>query len=414
MPAAFVPLTALLTSAAILLMGSGLQGTLLPIRAQIEAFSPLDIGLLGSAYYLGFICGAYLGPHIVSRVGHIRTFTAMVAIASAVALAHALILNPIVWLPLRAITGLCFAVLYMVIESWLGERANNQNRGAIFSVYTIISLTVITVGQSMITLDDPGNFPLFAISSILVSLAAVPIALARSPEPKPITAVRLRGLHLLRTSPVGFGGAFAHGLAIGAFWAFGPVFAQANLGGTTNIALFMSAAVIGGAIGQWPVGRFSDRVDRRKVIAFVAIFAASTGFAMTVLAHSPGPGLIISAFLFGMAAFPLYSLSVAHMNDSVDQGGFVEAAGGLLFVFGAGAIVGPFLAAIVIRGGGLDLLFAFTAVVHVSAALFALQRITTRERPKAADREPFVDSLNAARTVSTIDLLPAEPSTDAE
>ena len=206
MTSVVAPIAALLLSVAFLLMGNGLQGTLLPLRANLEAFGALDIGVLGSAYFLGFAIGCLYGPHVVRRAGHIRTFTAMVAIASCIVLAHALVVSPVVWWLMRAATGYCFAVLFMVIESWLNEKATNENRGFVFSVYTIINLTVLTLGQLMLVLDDPGDFPLFSLASILVSIAAVPVALTTAPAPAPIAAVKIRIGHLFRLSPVGFVG----------------------------------------------------------------------------------------------------------------------------------------------------------------------------------------------------------------
>lgn len=194
------PVGALLLAVAFLLMGNGLQSTLLPVRAQIESFSTLSIGIMGSAYYVGFALGCLYCPHVVRAVGHIRAFTAMVAVASTVALLHILFLAPAVWWPLRGLTGFCFAGLYLVIESWLNDRATNQTRGTIIGIYTFVNLTVITVGQFMITLYDPAGFALFALASILVSLAAVPLALTRSSAPTPVAVVRLRPKHLVASS----------------------------------------------------------------------------------------------------------------------------------------------------------------------------------------------------------------------
>ncbi len=180
MIAIVTPILALLLSVSLLLMGNGLQNTLLPVRASIESFSAIDIGIMGSAYFLGFAAGCVFGPYVVRRVGHIRTFTAMATIASCAVLVHAFVLNAVVWWVLRVATGICFAVLYMVIESWLNEKATNENRGTVFSIYTIINLTVVTLGQMMLMLDEPSNFMLFSFASILVSLAAVPVALSKS------------------------------------------------------------------------------------------------------------------------------------------------------------------------------------------------------------------------------------------
>ncbi len=413
MTRALAPIAALLLSVALLLMGNGLQGTLLPVRAQLELFSTLDIGVLGSSYFLGFAAGCYLGPYVVRRAGHIRTFTAMVSLASAVALAHALLLYPLLWWLFRSLTGFCFAVLYMVIESWLNEKSTNENRGLVFSIYTIINLTVVTIGQMMLTLGSPTAFPLFAVASILVSLAALPVALTKAPAPAPIATVHIRVRHLYKLSPVGFVGALAVGLANGSFWSLAPVFAQSKLlaVGTTGIALFMSLAVIAGAAGQWPLGRISDRTDRRKVIVIVCVGAALAGISMGAFGAKWDVAIFGFSFLFGLFAFPLYSLSAAHMNDSVQTGGFVEASSGLLLLYAAGAIVGPMFASAAMRLTGPEGLFFYTSAVHVLMAMFAVYRMRQRARPSEEEREPFVDSIRVAQTVATIDPL-AKPGDD--
>ena len=414
MVATIAPLAALLLSVAILLMGNGLQGILLPVRAQLEFYSALEIGVLGSSYFLGFAAGCYFGPYVVRRVGHIRTFTAMVALASTVALAHALILSPYAWWPLRALTGFCFAVLYMVIESWLNEKSTNENRGLVFSVYTIINLTVLTIGQMMLTLGSPTAFPLFAIASILVSLAALPVALTTAPPPGPIATVRVRIGHLYSISPVGFAGALAVGLANGSFWSLAPVFAQSKLlaVGTTGIALFMSSAVIAGAAGQWPLGQISDRMDRRKVIVSACVGAAFAGVSMAFFGANRDIAVFGFSLLYGLFAFPLYSLCAAHMNDSVESGGFVEASSGLLLLYGAGAVLGPLVASTAMRFIGPEGLFIHTAAVHVLMAVFAVYRMRQHRRPPEEEREPFLDSIRIAQTVATID--PLAKSKDGE
>ena len=225
MGATFTPIAALLLSAAILLMGNGLQSTLLPLRAEIEAFSTFNIGVLGSTYYIGFAAGCIWAPHLVRRVGHIRTFTAMVAIASVAPLVHSILPSVVLWWLVRAVTGFCLAALFMIIESWLNEKATNENRGVVFSAYTIISLTVVTLGQLMINVSEPGSFILFSLAAILVSLAAVPISLTRASSPAPVQTVKIRIRYLYRLSPVGVIGALLVGAQHGAFWSLGPIFA---------------------------------------------------------------------------------------------------------------------------------------------------------------------------------------------
>lgn len=398
----FAPVAALLLSAAVLLAGNGLQGTLLPVRGHLEAFTTPEIGIMGAAYYVGFATGCLFGAHTIKRAGHIRTFTAMSAIASAAALAHALVVSPVFWWGARAVTGFCFAVLYMVIESWLNERSTSQTRGTILSVYLIINLTVITIGQMMITLYDPLEWPLFALASILVSLAAVPVAFTAAAAPAPIQTVKVRVLRLYALSPVGFAACLCVGLANGAFWSLGPVFAQQMGLDIAGVAIFMSTTVIAGAAGQWPLGRASDRFDRRKVIALACSGAALAALVLAFgLTRTPAQ-TTIATIAFGLFAFPIYAMAVAHTNDFVPDGEFVEASSGLLLVFGMGAVAGPLIASIVMDLLGATGLYAFTAFVHTTMAVFALWRMHRRERPPVEERTTFRHGLEAANTVSNV------------
>ena len=220
------PILALLASVALLLMGNGLQGTLLPLRAQLEAFGALQIGWLGSAYFAGFALGSLLAPRFVRRVGHIRAFTALAAIASATVLGHALAIRPDVWLPLRALTGFCLAGLYVVMESWLNAQATNATRGAILSVYTTVNLTVITLGQLLVAVLEPQTFVPFAVAAMLIALAGVPLALTTSKAPAAPEKIGVDPRWLYRISPVGLVGCFAVGLANGPFWTLAPAFAR--------------------------------------------------------------------------------------------------------------------------------------------------------------------------------------------
>lgn len=409
------PVAALLLSVALLHLGNGLQGTLLPIRAQLEDFSALEIGVLGSSYFLGFSLGCLLAPYAVRQVGHIRAFTAMVSIASTVSLAHALVLVPELWWGFRALTGFCFAGLYMVIESWLMEKSGNETRGFVFSVYTTINLIVITAGQMMTATNDPRNFPLFALASILVSLAAVPVAMTLAPAPQAPSVVRTRPLHLFRISPVGLVGSFAVGLVNGSFWSLGPVFARREDGSVAAIAIFMSLVVIAGAVGQWPLGTASDRFDRRLVLVFGCVGAAMAGLGLAFSSRYDASNATVLALAgaFGLFAFPLYSICAAHVNDHIEEDGFVEAASGLLLAFSSGAVVGPLVASTMMAGGGVAMLFVFTAVVHFVLLMYALYRMSRSERPAEEDRGSFVEAAAMAQTVAPIDTI-GEAEEDAE
>lgn len=414
MTSVMAPITALLISVALLLMGNGLQGTLLPVRASIEAFSAIDIGVMGSAYFVGFALGCFFGPRVVRRAGHIRTFTAMVALASSAVLLHAVIVSPLLWWLMRASTGLCFAVLYLVIESWLNEKSSNENRGLVFSIYTIINLTVVTIGQMMLMLDEPTDFPLFALSSILLSLAAVPVAMTTASAPKPIANVSIRFGHLYRVSPVGVIGCLVVGLANGSFWGLAPIFAQGETNDVSSVAIFMSITVIAGAVGQWPLGRLSDRMDRRRVMLLSCFGAALAGSGLVLLDSGSQTLGFFVAFIYGMFAFPLYSLSVAHANDHIEPDAYVEAASGLLMVYAIGAVIGPLAASFLMQQLGVHGLFVFTVSMHCTAAIFIVYRVRKRSAPPLAEHMPFNDALRVALTVASIDPLSHSDKTEQQ
>lgn len=410
--AAVAPVSALLMSVAILLMGNGLQGTLVPLRANMESFRPLELGLLGTAYFVGFTLGCIQGPALVRRAGHIRAFAAMTSVASAVPLLHAIDVEPLTWAALRALTGFCFAVLYIIIESWLNARSDNATRGMVFSVYTIVNLTVITAGQMMLGLGDPGAFTLFAAASILVSLAALPIAFTISASPASAAFARPRVLRLYATSPVGVTGCFAVGLANGAFWALGPVFAQDRGLAPSHVGFFMSAVVLGGALAQWPLGRLSDRMDRRVVMLGASLLAASAAGLMMALPEHDTTLMIMTGAMFGAGAFPLYPLAVAHANDHAEPSGYVETSSGLLLVYGLGAAAGPLLASLLRLTSPAPTLFMFTAAVHLLLIGYVVWRMTRRPRAAPEDRVEFTDAAIAAQTVTSVESLGVAATAD--
>ena len=406
----FGSIAALLLSAALLLTGHGLQVALLPIRADLAGFATLELGILGAAFFLGFAAGCLIGTRIIRRVGHIRTFAAMVCLASTMALAHAMVSAPVFWWLCRAVTGLCLAVLFMVIESWLNERSTNENRGRVFSIYTIITLTMVSAGQMILVLDDPRGFALFAGASILVSLSALPVALTRAEAPAPLTAVRMEIGHLFRCAPVGVVGSAVVGLTLGAFWSLAPVFVQQNplADNTDMVAVFMSVAVIAGAIGQWPLGRVSDHMDRRKIILVTSIASAIVGIAMASFSDRWADGLLLFPFLFGFFVFPLYTLCAAHMNDWVTADEYVDASGVLLLLYAAGAIAGSVLGSAAMQILGPGGLFLYTAAVHATLAVFIVVRLWVRPPRISDEHEPFAHTIQVLQTIAPIDPLAME------
>ncbi|MFW5816556.1 MAG: MFS transporter [Wenzhouxiangella sp.] len=400
-------LTALFVSAAILFVGGGLNGVLIPVRAALEGFTTLQIGLLGTGAAAGTVIGCMLSPHLIRRVGHIRAFAVLAGGAAVVALVHGLVVDPWLWLALRVPTGLCFAGLATVIESWLNASAGNQARGRTMAAYMIIQLAMQTGGQLILMTADPMLLNLFAIVALAITASLIPVGLTRAIVPGPVADVRLRLGRIYRQSPSGVVGAVAVGLVNGSFWALAPLFAADRGFEPGQIALFMSLAVIGGAVLQYPLGRWSDRIDRRRVLLVTAAAAALAGLGLALLpAFVPGQLLLLAAVL-GAFMFALYPLCVAHVNDHVGEGEFVEASSGMLLLQGTGAVAGPMLAAALMGWAGSGALFGFTALVHLLLMVFVLTRLQRTPRPPAADREDFI-AMPASATAG-LDLDPRSP-----
>jgi len=400
---AITPVAALLFGTAILLTGQGLQGTLIPVRATLENFSTISIGLMGGAYFLGFTYGCWKGADLIRSAGHVSVFAAMTAVASATPLLHGLWVNAWLWSSLRAVSGFCFGGLYLVIESWLNERSTNDNRGTIFSAYILINMTVLGVGQQMLLLYDPINLNLFALASVMVSLAAVPVVLSKSEKPRAVEDTKLDFAYLYKNSTVGMLGSLVCGLANGSFWALGPVFSVAYSGDISLTANFMTAVVFGGAVGQWPLGRISDRVDRRIVLAAISLAGVIIAVVMGFMAHDLSiPAIIVLAALWGAMSFPVYSISVAHANDRAEAGNFVMISAGLLLMYGIGAIIGPFIASAMMTLGNPGFLFIFTGIVHLLLAIYVTTRIMIRTQPSEDGHTPFSDALASTQTRSQI------------
>lgn len=403
MKQALAPVAALLISVSILLTGQGLQGALVPMRATIEDFSPIAVGAMGAAYFLGFTVGCLKAGELVKRVGHVRVFLSMTALASAAPLVHALVVIPWPWGLLRLVTGFCFAVIYVVIESWLNEQSSNENRGFVFSAYTMINLTVLAIGQMMTLLYNPSGIELFAIASVLVSLAAIPIALSVSPSPDVPHSAKVDLPKLFRVSPTGALGCLITGLANGAFWSLAPVYTFGVTADISDAAGFMTAAVIGGAVAQWPIGVTSDRIGRRPVLLAISVVGAIAGIALVYLARDADTNLLfLLAAAWGAFAFPLYAVAVAYTNDLADPSDYVEVSSGLLLVYGIGAIAGPVIASTAISLFGSNMLFVFTAVTHALLLVFALGRFSVSTKPRHEEQVEFSDALTSVQTASHV------------
>lgn len=393
---------ALLTSVAILLAGNGLQGVLLPVRAGYEGFSGFTTGLLATFYFSGFLLGCLFGARAIGAVGHIRAFTAMTAIATATALGCGFFATPWLWLPLRVVTGFCFAVLYMAIESWLSEASDKESRGFVLSVYMIINLSVICAGQMMLPLFAPRDFELFAVVAMLIAMAAVPVALTRAQAPAPITSTRPRLGHLFHLSPAGVAACLCVGLSTGAFWALAPGFATARGFDEAGIARLMSVTVLAGALGQFPLGWLSDRIDRRWVMALGALGSSAAAAGLALLSSPSAPIIYLLCGLWGACILPIYVIGLAHTNDHGESVDFVETSAGLLLVHAGGSALSPIGASLLGGVIGEGAVFLWPAIVMGLLAGYVLWRRTRTETPAEAEQIRFVEALQAARTVSPV------------
>jgi MFS family permease len=411
MKSTLAPVASLLLGVGFLISGHGLQLTLIPLSAAADGWTEFQIGAIGSGYYIGFVAGCFGAPFVILRAGHIRAFTAMVSLTAATMLAHPLWVAFVPWLVFRLIIGASLAGLYMIIESWLNDRATNATRGLIMSAYIVVNFVAITVGQLAVTLYPPTEFSLFAIATMAIAISAIPVALTRSAQPAPITLVRFRPAALYRSSPVGVVGVTLIGVANGSFWSLGAVSAVGAGLTAAEAAIFMSIATTGGALTQWPVGRLSDRVDRRIVLMSLLVVAACVGFALAFLPLSHG-GLYFLALLFGMATLPTYSIAAAHAYDHAAPGTYVDTAAGILLTNASGAIVGPLLAATLMEQAGTSKLFLFTGVVQASLAAFAFTRLGKRAAPATEDKTEFDLAAQAplGGALSPEPLDPADPN----
>jgi MFS family permease len=380
----------ILFGAAVLIAGSGLFGTLLGVRAGLEGFGDVVIGLIMSAYFVGFFVGTFVCPSIVRRVGHIRAFTMFAAVASATAILHALVVGPWVWATLRVINGMCMVGFFTVTESWLTSITTNERRGRVLSTYTAVNLGAIALGQIFIATADPAGFALFGVVSILYSLALVPIAFTRIEQPNPVSMPHLRLRQLYDIAPAGVVGAFASGLTGSALWGLAPVFVQRIGLDTAVVAGLMASAVLGGAALQYPLGRLSDRGDRRVLLAAICITAAAVALATLAATHWSVTAVLVGMFCYGGLAFSVYPVSIAFVNDRLAREHALASASGMLLVYGVGAAMGPTLAGAAMELFGPRALFGYIAVIFTPAAFFAYYRVRKAPEPADALRGQFV------------------------
>ncbi len=410
-----LPLTALLMGSAFLLFAGGVNALILPVRGEAEGFTAASLGLLGTGWAIGYVAGCLRTPALVARVGHIRAFGAMCAIAAIAILLSLVLITPWVWIPVRALSGFCFAGAAMIVESWLNERADASSRGRIFGIYTMVNLAATTAGQMVLTLGDANGYFFFVLAAMVYCLALLPTAISATTTPRPLTQVSLNLRGLWKNSPIAFFAVLMVGISNAAFGTLAAVFA-ARVGLTLNdIAFFASIPILAGAASQIPVGIASDKFDRRKVLIAIALLALIAD-AMFLFTGVTQPLLILSfSALFGATVYAMYPVIVAHANDHAEPGTFIQVSGGLLLVYGVGAIVGPTVAGFAMTSFGATSLFAITGAAHVLLILFALLRLKTAPAVTPENKGTFqAHPLARASTPETAALAADQAELDAD
>lgn len=372
----------------LLMLGNGLQGTLLGIRGAMEGFSPNTMAWVMSGYFVGFLGGSRMAPEMIRRVGHVRVFAALASLISAGLLLYAAVPNVIVWFVLRVLIGFCFSGVYVVAESWLNDSATNETRGQTLSLYLIVQMIGIVTAQGVLNFADPGGYTLFIISSVLVSVSFAPILLSISPAPMFQMTKPMSFKELYQTSPTAFIGSFLLGSIFSALFGMSAVYGTEKGLDTFTITVFVAMIYVGGMLCQYPIGWISDRMDRRLLIIYLTIFGLITMFLGPFVSHNLY-ALMVLAFIVGGISNPLYSLYIAHANDYLKHEDMAAASGGLIFVNGLGAIGGPLIVGWMISSFGAESYFIYLAVLMGLSAAWAIMRSTVRDAPSVEDTAAY-------------------------
>jgi MFS family permease len=373
------PLIPLLITAGILIGGNGLQGTYIALRGIEEGFSTSVIGMVGTGYFIGFVLGCVYITKVMRAIGHIRAFSALAAIASAASIMMVLVIDPISWFLMRLVQGICFAGLFAVVESWLNARVTNATRARTLSVYRFVDLGSVTAAQYMIPLFGVSGFDLFAIIAMALSLSLVPISFADKSSPAPPKDVKFDIKVLWSVSPLATVGCIVIGLTNSSFRSLGPIYADGIGLSVTSIATFMSIGIFAGIVLQYPLGHYSDKLDRRVIILISTIGALMASVYLAFLAGNGELANFIGIFAFGAFALPLYSLCSAHANDHAAPGQHALVSAGTLFFWSIGAVVGPLIASFLMDAFGPHALFAYVIVVLTFFVAYTLARIRARD-----------------------------------
>ena len=394
----------LLLGMGILMLGAGLQSTLLGVRATIEAFPTTVTGIIMSCYYVGYLAGTRLAPRMLRRVGPVRAFATLAALASVAVLVHGAWVHPAPWALMRLLSGICFAGIYVVAESWLNHRASSTNRGRLLAIYMLVLYVGLGGAQFLLLVSSPQSAEPFMLVSALISAAMVPIVASAQEVAGPAVPQRVRFRELYRNSPVGVVAVAVSGMISSIIFSMGPVYARLSGLGTAGVAGFMAVSIFAAVLTQYPVGRLSDRMDRRTVIASMCLLATIVAVAIEVFGPLPRMAFLALSALFSGAALTLYSLSVSHVNDKLHPSQMVAASSKLLLINGTAAAFGPVITGALMSTFGVRAYFGVLATLTAALTLFDLWRKLQRSPVPEGQKGPFI---NTRELVSPVGINPA-------
>jgi MFS family permease len=380
----------LLLGMGVLMLGAGLQSTLLGLRATLEGFPAPVIGIVMSCYYVGYVLGTVIAPYLLRQVGHIRVFAALAAVASVAILIQGGFVNPVAWGAMRLISGMCFAGIYVVAESWINDRASRANRGRLFAVYMLVLYGGLGAAQFLLIASNPLTPIPFMLVSVLISLAMVPIVLSAQALPDRALPRKVRLPELYRNSPLGVVGVALSGVISAIIFSMGPVYARLRGLETSGVATFMAVSILAAVVTQYPVGRLSDHMDRRTVIAMVCTLATLVAGSIVAFPQMPHAVFLALAALFSGLVLTLYSLSVSHVNDKLEPAQMVAASSALLLINGVAAALGPILLGSLIAAFGPQAYFATLATLTGTLAIYDLWRKSRRTPVLPSQKGPFI------------------------
>lgn len=385
--ALLISVAALFASVVLLQLGLGTLAPLDALSGVALGFTTGEIGLLGSAHFLGFFIGCWWAPRLMGSVGHSRAFAAFTAAGTIGILAHMMLVSPMAWAAMRLTSGLAVAGCYTIIEAWLQAKVTNETRGRAMGVYRIVDIGASLGAQLMVGFLEPAAYLSYNLLAMLCCAALFPLVLTRAEAPAIPDAPRLRPALAWAMSPLGSVGVIVSGITGAAFRMVGPVYGIKVGLAPEQIGLFLAAYVLGGGLAQFPIGWLADKFDRRSVLIGLSVASTFACAATILLAGTGVEAAYLAAILFGFTTLPIYSVSTAHAHDFASHMERVELSAAMMFLYAVGAIASPWLASVVIEHWGPSAMFLMIAAAHVVLVLFGLVR--SRARPSPDDRTAY-------------------------